>query len=93
MKKAAKSETRRSRKARTTPHQALYDSFLRKLASAKEEVGLTQRDVSQRLGMSHSFLSKCETGDRRIDVMELIQLVQLYGKPPQYFLDPDPNTL
>jgi hypothetical protein len=39
--------------------------------------------------MAHSFLSKCETGDCRIDVMELIQLAQLYGKPPQYFLEAD----
>ncbi len=30
-----------------------------------------------------SALSKCETGERRIDVMELIQLEQLYGKPLQ----------
>jgi transcriptional regulator with XRE-family HTH domain len=79
-------ETRRSRKARTTPHQAVYDSLLKKLIFAREEAGLTQREVSLRMGMAHSFLSKCETGDRRIDVMELIQLAQLYGKPPQYFL-------
>ena len=92
MRKAAKSETRRSRKARTTPHQALYDSFLQKLASARGEVGLTQRDVSHKLGMSHSFLSKCETGERRVDVMELIQLAQLYGKPPQFFLQDDSST-
>jgi transcriptional regulator with XRE-family HTH domain len=89
VRKPAKSETRKSRKARTTPHQALYDGFLQKLASAREEAGLTQREVSLRLGMAHSFLSKCETGDCRIDVMELIQLAQLYGKPPQYFLEAD----
>jgi transcriptional regulator with XRE-family HTH domain len=86
VRKPANSETRKSRKARTTPHQALYDAFLQRLASAREEAGLTQREVSQRLGMAHSFLSKCETGERRIDVMELIQLAQLYGKPPGYFL-------
>jgi len=89
VRKPAKSETRRSRKARTTPHQARYDAFLHKLISAREEAGLTQRDVSERLGMAHSFLSKCETGDRRIDVMELIQLAQMYGKTPQYFLEAD----
>jgi transcriptional regulator with XRE-family HTH domain len=50
---------------------------------------MTQREVSLRLGMAHSFLSKCETGERRIDVMELIQLAQLYGKPTGYFLEVD----
>jgi hypothetical protein len=41
------------------------------------------------LGVAHSFLSKCETGDRRVDVLELIQLAQLYGKSPQYFPSAD----
>lgn len=55
------------------------------------QVGLTQREVSQRFGMAHSFLSKCETGERRIDVMELIQLAQLYRKPPNIFLNQIPQ--
>jgi transcriptional regulator with XRE-family HTH domain len=89
VKKQKKPETRISRKGRTTPHQALYDRFLEKLISAREEAGLTQRDVSARMERAHSFLSKCETGERSIEVFELIQLAQIYGKPPQYFLDSD----
>jgi transcriptional regulator with XRE-family HTH domain len=80
------SETRRSRKARSTPHQAIYDRFLQRLIEAREEAKLTQRDVAAELGMSHSFLSKCETGERRVDVMELLQLAGLYSKPLDYFL-------
>jgi hypothetical protein len=38
---------------------------------------------------AHSFLSKCETGERSVEVFELIQLAQIYAKPPQYFLDHD----
>mgnify|MGYP001555916878 CR=1 FL=1 len=89
MKKQKKPETRISRKGRTTPHQALYDRFLEKLISAREEAGLTQREVSARMTRAHSFLSKCETGERSIEVFELIQLAQVYEKPPQYFLNPD----
>jgi transcriptional regulator with XRE-family HTH domain len=80
-------ETRRSRKARTVPFQKTYDSILNKLIKAREEAGLNQRQVSEELGFSHSFLSKCETGDRRIDVIELLQLAKLYGKTPNYFLE------
>lgn len=50
---------------------------------------MTQREVSASLGMSHSFLSKCETGERRVDVMELLQLAKLYGKPLQHFFPND----
>jgi transcriptional regulator with XRE-family HTH domain len=89
MGKLGKPETRRSRKARTAPFQVTYDNILEKLISAREAAGFTQRDVSDRLGFSHSLLSKCETGDRRIDVMELLQLARLYGKPPEFFLKPD----
>jgi len=54
---------------------------------------MTQRQVSESLGMAHSFLSKCETGERSIDVIDLIQLAKLYGKPIQYFFpDQDLNS-
>ena len=85
MSKSRSSETRRSRKARTAPFQDTYDTLIGLLIRAREEAGLTQRQVSATLGMSHSFLSKCETGDRSVDVMELLQLAKLYGKPVQYF--------
>jgi transcriptional regulator with XRE-family HTH domain len=58
-----------------------YDAFLQKLKAAREEAGMTQREVSEKLGLSHTFLNKCETGERRVDVIELIQLAELYGKP------------
>jgi transcriptional regulator with XRE-family HTH domain len=89
VKKQKKPETRVSRKGRTAHHQALYDRFLEKLIVAREKTNLTQREVSARMGRAHSFLSKCETGERSIEVFELIQLAQIYEKPPQYFLDPD----
>jgi transcriptional regulator with XRE-family HTH domain len=89
VKKQKKPETRVSRKGRTAHHQALYDRFLEKLIAAREKTHLTQREVSARMGRAHSFLSKCETGERSIEVFELIQLAQIYEKPPQYFLDPD----
>lgn len=85
MSKSRARETRKSRKARTAPHQHTYDTLLRLLIEARQEAGMTQREVSASLGLSHSFLSKCETGERRVDVMELLQLAKLYGKPLQYF--------
>jgi hypothetical protein len=60
-----------------------------KLISVREKAGLTQREVSARTARAHSFLSKCETGERSIEVFEFLQLAQIYKKPPQFFLDPD----
>ena len=87
MSKSKPSETRRSRKARTVPHQKTYDNLLALLIKAREESGKTQREVSELLGMSHSFLSKCETGERSVDVIDLLQLAKLYGNTPNYFLE------
>jgi transcriptional regulator with XRE-family HTH domain len=87
--KRLEAETRRSRKARTVPFQKTYDALLQRLIKAREEAGLSQREVSEQMGMAHSFLSKCETGDRRIDLMEFLQLARLYGRSPQFFLGED----
>jgi transcriptional regulator with XRE-family HTH domain len=67
-------------------YQATYDAFLGRLIEAREEANLTQREVSPKIGMSHSFLSKCKTGDRRIDAIEFLQLANLYSKPLAFFL-------
>ena len=68
----AEGETRRSRKARTVPYKARYDGFLATLISVREEAALAQKDVAERLGIFHSWISKTESGDARVDVMELI---------------------
>lgn len=61
-----------------------------KLRRAREEAGLNQREVADRLGIgSHSIISELENGQRRLDVVELIVLAELYGKDPAWFLRPE----
>ena len=80
-----KPEARRSRKGRNPKLRAYYAGVLSRLIAARLEAGLTQRDVSLRMGMSHSFLNKCESGERVIDVAELWELSRIYGKPLSHF--------
>ena len=42
---------------------------------------MTQVEVSRRLGRHQSFISKCESGERRIDFVELQYLAKIYRKP------------
>jgi transcriptional regulator with XRE-family HTH domain len=51
---------------------AEYKSFLKHLREARENSGLTQADLGERLGQTQSFVSKCERGERRLDVIELM---------------------
>ena len=48
-----------------------YSLFLEQLRKAREEKGLTQTDVAERLGQTQSFVSKVERGERRLDIVEL----------------------
>lgn len=42
---------------------------------------MIQVDVAKRLGENvHSFISKCEFGERRVDFVELRQLAKIYNK-------------
>jgi len=63
-----------------------YRQFLDRLRAARTESGLTQEDVARRLKKPQSFVSKCESGERRVDVVELERFAKLYDRPLSYFL-------
>jgi transcriptional regulator with XRE-family HTH domain len=67
-------------------HEA-YKNFLARLIEAREQAGLTQVDVAKQLGRAHSFISKCEHGERRVDFVELQQLAKIYNKDLSFFRD------
>ena len=46
-------------------------SFLGLLRQVREEAGLRQIDVADRLNQPQSFVSKYESGERRLDLLEL----------------------
>lgn len=56
---------------RKSLHSREYQSFLEVLRALREEVGLTQVELAKKLRQPQSFVSKCETGERRLDVLEL----------------------
>lgn len=56
-----------------------YALFLSNLRSVRKAAGLTQEQVARRLQQTQSFVSKCERGERRIDVVELRAFCQAIG--------------
>jgi len=62
-----------------------YRLFLKRLRQAREEIGLTQAQVARRLARPQSFVSKCESGERRVDLVELRDFAAMYKKPLSYF--------
>ena len=48
-----------------------YLLFLRQLREARKKSGLTQQQLAERLQQTQSFVSKCERGERRLDIVEV----------------------
>ena len=71
--------------ARDHAYQKAYQRFRARLVQARNEAGLTQVEVAKRLGRPNSFISKCELGERRVDVVELRQLAHIYRKDLSFF--------
>lgn len=56
-----------------------YAVFLRHLREARRKAALTQVELGAKLRCTQSFVSKCERGERRIDVVELRQWCKALG--------------
>jgi transcriptional regulator with XRE-family HTH domain len=58
------------------------------LAGARERAGLTQKQLARKLHKPQSFVSNYERGQRRIDVLELLRIVEAFdGDPRRVFSD------
>jgi len=62
-----------------------------KLRELRETLGLSQGEVAEKLNKTQSYVSRCETGNRRLDIFELEAFAKLYGKPISYFLSSNQN--
>lgn len=71
----------------SSPHTAAYKLFRRRLVAARIEQGLTQAEVARFLKWHQPRISHMETGERRVDVIELAALAKLYKKPITYFIE------
>jgi transcriptional regulator with XRE-family HTH domain len=52
------------------------------LIAARKRAGLTQQQVAERLGRPQSFVAKYEGGERRLVVVEFVQVAKATGTDP-----------
>ncbi len=60
-------------------HSRDYQAFQRLLREARERAGMSQEELAERLGETQSFVSKCERGERRLDVVETWRFCEALG--------------
>ncbi len=56
-----------------------YGVLLRLIREAREQAGITQVELAKKLKQSQSFVSKCERGECRLDVIQLKTICQALG--------------
>ncbi len=61
---------------------AQYARFCELLADHRQQRDLTQKELAERLGKPQSFVSKYERGERRLDLIEFLQITHALGADP-----------
>lgn len=63
-----------------------YKTLIARLRQARLDCGINQVQAAKSLGTSQSHISKMESGQRRLDVIQLAEFARLYRKKMAYFL-------
>ena len=61
-------------------HSKRYRQLIKKLVEARKNQKITQRDLSSKLNQYVTFVSKYETMERRLDVIEFVDVCVALGK-------------
>ena len=64
-----------------------YDEFRRLLVEARKTAGLTQDELARQLSRTQSYVSKYERGERRLDLIEFLELARVLKFDPHQFID------
>ena len=64
-----------------------HQTLVGKIKKARADAGLDQKRAAQLMGTSQSNISKIESGQRRVNVLQLKELARVYKKRLSYFID------
>ncbi len=68
-------------------HTREYDQTRKWLTTARKNARLSQQDVADRLGRPQSFVAKYELGERRLDLVEFLEVVTALNADPRKLID------
>jgi|JI10StandDraft_1071094.scaffolds.fasta_scaffold2985433_1 transcriptional regulator with XRE-family HTH domain len=83
---SAPQATEENSKKIKTIFQEKYRLMVSELVKCRRHLSLTQKEVAREVGWpNHTYLSKIETLEKRVDVIELALLAKTYKKSIGYF--------
>lgn len=63
-----------------------YAIFIERMKKARLESGLRQIDVAKKMKRPQSYISRVESGEYRLDILEVKAFAKLYRKSIEYFV-------
>ncbi|UPY77677.1 helix-turn-helix domain-containing protein [Leptospira weilii] len=63
--------------------------FCKNLIAARKNADPTQLEIAKRLGEPQSYISKIESGERRLDVIEFWRIYKILGKSFEFYFQFD----
>jgi len=63
----------------TSLHTKAYGEVIERLKKARIDAGFTQVQVAEKMKKPQSYISKVENRQRRLDILEVRELANLYG--------------
>ena len=72
--------------SRKTIYSPEYDRIVALLREIREAAGLSQASLAKQLQRPRTFVTKCELGERRIDLLEWLRFCQACQVEPAEFL-------
>lgn len=67
-------------------HDARYRRLIEALAAARHKLGISQTELAERLGKRQQFVSKYESGERRLDFVEVLDIAAALDIPVEQLL-------
>jgi len=60
-----------------------FSELVHTVVTLRKQAGLTQRQLAAAVGREQNYIGRIETGQRRVDLVELIQICRACGAEPK----------
>ncbi|MFA5403155.1 MAG: helix-turn-helix transcriptional regulator [Candidatus Omnitrophota bacterium] len=70
-----------------TIYTKAYSDLVSRLKKARHQARFNQKDAAKKLNRSQSYISKIESGQLRLDIIQLKEIARVYKKSLDFFIE------